>query len=569
MFWIYFFALNSLFFLPRYLMEARSSTFFPYKGLLEGPLKERIRFLINRYNYDIFRVSADFFFAVLFFLCFKSALPLNLWLAFFFIFFILIFIYQVYYHVFESIYQLEPTFYSNALMLKTGFQIFFRKFGWVNFLITLGIISLFALIFFFLKNLLILGYHFQFDTLAYMLVTCFGLLSLYSLFNYKYRSYGKIAFPSQIQSLFRNVQQSLITKANLENIDFENLVRDRPYQNLRLQDCPNIYFLVIESYGRILYDHPQLFADYQQYMQIFKRQLKEANWHCTSHLSQAPITGGASWISYTSALMGFKIKEQGTYLSLLYRPEMQRYEHFIRWLKNRGYKSFRLVPIPSFKGMKIPWDQYQSFYAIDEWIRPEEMQFKGKCYGFGPCPPDQYSLNFAQERIVEKTQQPFFLFFITQNSHSPFLSPEKVVPNWRDLYDASIPPQMSSSIFVQPKLEDYQKAIRYQMEFLFDFILKQGTSQDLFFLIGDHQPAAFTKPSDGWETPVHIISKNHELIKHFSAYGFSTGLVADVENPPLQHEGTFSLLVRELVRNYGPPGQMLPDYLPNGVNFPT
>ena len=307
----------------------------------------------------------------------------------------------------------------------------------------------------------------------------------------------------------------------------------------------------------LIYDRPKLFEDYRQYMAEFEAQLTGNQWHTTSHLSQAPITGGGSWISYTSAMMGFKIKEQGTYLSLMYREEMQRYQHLVRWLQHQGYKSYRLNPIPSFKGMKIPWEQYQSFYAIDEWIRAEEMQFKGKCYGFGPCPPDQYSLNFAHDWIKKQAQEPYFLFFITQNSHSPFLSPEKVVPNWRDLYDSNIPEEMSSSIFVQPKIEDYQKAIRYQMAFLTDFILKQGTDQDLFFLIGDHQPATFPKKEEGMETPVHIISKNAALINQFSQYGFTRGLVANAKTEPMQHESIFSLLVRELIRNYGLEGQGL------------
>lgn len=530
-------------------------------------MKERVRFLINRYNYDIFRVSADFFFASILFLLAKSWLPFEVWLGLFFVFLVLILTYHIYYQVFESIYQLEPTFYSNALMLKTGAQIFFRKFGWINFGIVVGALVLLALIFFLLKQMLLAGYHFQWQVGDYLIAIPFALLSLYSLFNYEYRSYGKIVFPSQVQSLIRNIRQSLTTKAYLDNMDFEKLVGNRPYHHLKLQDRPNIYFLVIESYGRLLYDHPQLFPHYQQYMQQLEQQLTDAQWYSTSHLSQAPITGGASWISYTSALMGFKIKEQGTYLSLMYQEEMQRYEHLVRWLQHQGYKSFRLVPIPSFKGMKIPWDQYRSFYAIDEWIRAKEMQFKGKCYGFGPCPPDQYSLHFAHEHITNRSTEPFFLFFITQNSHSPFLSPSEVVDDWRTLYDASIPPQMSSSIFVRPKLADYRSAIQYQLSFLVDFILKKGTSQDLFFLIGDHQPPTFPKPGAGLETPVHVISKNEALVRSFSNYGFSKGLLVEDKNAYLRHEGTFSLLVRELLQQYGKKGQSVPPYLPEGIGF--
>ena len=250
MFWIYFFTLNLFFFLPRYLMEAKSSTFIPYKGLLEGPLKERIRFLINRYNYDVFRVSVDFFMVTLIFLLAKDGLPLSLWHGGVFLFYVFLFSYHVYYHVFESIYQLEPTFYSNALMLKTGFQIFFRKFGWVNFGILLGLLSFLALVFFLLEKMLSLGLAFEFDLFSYALVVIFGLLSLYSLVTYEYRSYGKIVFSSQIQSFIRNIRLSNITKANLERIDFNTLVAKQPYGHLKLQKRPNIYFLVIESYGR-------------------------------------------------------------------------------------------------------------------------------------------------------------------------------------------------------------------------------------------------------------------------------------------------------------------------------
>lgn len=33
----------------------------------------------------------------------------------------------------------------------------------------------------------------------------------------------------------------------------------------------------------------------------------------------------------------------------------------------------------------------------------------------------------------------------------------------------------------------------------------------------------------------------------------------------MKHEGLYSMLVRELIRNYGPDDAKLPDYLPDGV----
>ena len=82
----------------------------------------------------------------------------------------------------------------------------------------------------------------------------------------------------------------------------------------------------------------------------------------------------------------------------------------MRFFKNKRYRNYRLVPIPAFKGMKIPWEKYERLYEIDEWIRAEDINFKGETHGFGPCPPDQYSLHFAHDRIKKLGEEPFFLF---------------------------------------------------------------------------------------------------------------------------------------------------------------
>ena len=566
-FWLYFFLINSFFFLPRYLLELQTSTFIPYKGLTEGPLKERVRFLINRYNYDIFRVSFDFFLLTVLFLFLRDYLTTQQYLWIVFPIFILLWVYQLYYHIFESIYQLEPTFHSDSLMLKTGFNLFFKSFGWVNFSITVGIILFFSLVFFLLSKLLTLVAIANCGALTIALSLLFGLMGIYSLLTYKYKSYGKIVFPSQIQSLYRNIRQSLITKRNLDAYDFKALAAHRPYADLQLSTKPNIHFLVVESYGRILYDHPELFADYQQRMQSFEALLAEKQWHTASHLSTSPISGGSSWISFTTLLFGLCIKDQGSYLTMLHHPDMQEYPNIMRVMRELAYKTYRLVAIPKFRGMKIPWDAYQSFYAIDEWINFEDLNYQGKMYGFGPCPPDQYSLNFAHQYIKEQEESPYFLFFITQNSHSPFGSPTQVVDDWQTLNEPFGEAQFSSSIFVQPKLEDYQKAISYQLENLTDFIHKKGAENDIFIIAGDHQPPIFPKPGDGWETPIHIISKNKAFIDALKHYEFSEGLLADKNKTPFRHEGVYSMFMREFFQYYGADTSTLPDYKPEGVKF--
>ena len=567
-FWFYFLIFNSLFFIPRYLLERKTSSFFPYKGFLKGPISERIRFAINRFNYDVFRLSFDLLWLTLLVWSFSEVITPSVITGIFFSCFVLLWTYHLYYHIFESVYQIEPVFYSDWLMLKTGFQLFFRDLKGVNLLIVLGVIAVLCIIGFALSSFVLLLPEVSFSLLSQIAFLIFGLLGLYSLFNYNYKAYGKIVFPSQLQSLIRNITLSLKTKAYLDSFDFKSLSEHRPYQNYQLAQKPNVYFLVIESYGKLLYDHPQLKQTYQTQVKEMQRALEAQNWHSATHLSTSPITAGASWVSYTSALFGFNIPDQGAYITLLHRPEMRKYEHLMRWFRKQGYRNYRLSTIAGFQGMKIPWDDYQDFYALDEWIKYEDMGYTGRLHGFGPCPPDQFALGYAQAKM-ENQSDPHFLFFITQNSHSPFVAPSLAM-SWEDLNDGTQAKDLedSSSIFVRPKLEDYREAIAYQLQFIQQFILEHANKEDLFILIGDHQPPVIATAEDGMQTPVHIISQNEAFVEGFQEYGFELGLWKNEREQYLEHPALFSWLVRSLWKSFGKKTeQEAPEYLKKGIVF--
>lgn len=532
-FLIIYILLNTFYFLPRYILERKRSSFFPYKGLLKGSIGERVRFLINRYNYDVFRVQIDFFILTLLFVVFKAYLSIELWYVLFLLVYLLTWIYHIYYHAFEHIYQLEPLFFRDKLMFKTGAQIFFKEFGKRNILIALGVILTLFLLTFLLYQMLDAAYHDSWPTHYLYAVIPFVLLALYSLNTYNYKAYGKIAFPSSLQSLFRNIKYSLQTASEIKNMDFEELENKYASEKVDMENAPNIYFIPIESYGNVLYTHPELRDFYFNKLEEVQSRLSEKAWHSATALSTAPVTGGASWVSYSSMLFGFDFKDQGVYLSLLEREDMHSYPHMMRWLGRAGYSVFRPSPIAGFDGMKIPWDNYQSFYALDEWIKYEDMDYHGPLYGFGPCPPDQFTLHFSKEYIQNKVHQPYFLFFITQNSHSPFVGPTKVEKDWKNLDDGSAPVVTeSSSIFVKPTLKDYRKSIAYQLDFLTNFILTEAEENDLFVLVGDHQPPFIATSEDDFNTPLHVISKNKAFV---SSFHFDDGMRSLSEEAVLHH----------------------------------
>ncbi|MEZ4679061.1 MAG: hypothetical protein R2932_33080 [Caldilineaceae bacterium] len=116
--------------------------------------------------------------------------------------------------------------------------------------------------------------------------------------------------------------------------------------------------------------------------------------------------------------------------------------------------------------------------------------------------------------------------------------------------------------------QDYFNAIAYDLNTLVQFILQNDDKDALYVLIGDHQPPRVSRRADGFDTPIHIISRDAELITAFQEQGFAPGLWVTDQEPTMKHEGLYSLLVRALLSN-GTDTTTLPPYLPDGFVTPA
>ena len=74
---------------------------------------------------------------------------------------------------------------------------------------------------------------------------------------------------------------------------------------------------------------------------------------------------------------------------------------------------------------------------------------------------------------------------------------------------------------------EYLQAELYQIGYLSQLITEVGDENDVFILIGDHQPFFYTTFEDSRQTPVHIISKNMKLLTLLNKAGFVKGLRTD------------------------------------------
>ena len=255
--------------------------------------------------------------------------------------------------------------------------------------------------------------------------------------------------------------------------------------------------LFIESYGKIVYDNETVRSNYIDQMTSKEAVLSSSGWKSVSAFSVSPVTGGRSWLAYTSFMLGAKIDEQATYRYLVDNENI-RFSGFFQNLQISGYRTYRLSVLPDDRG-NIPYDDYSRMYGFDQWIHRNDINYNGRVYGWGPAPDDQYSLNFANEYMRSK-KQPFALFFINLNTHNPFDSPTELVNDWKELgKEIDGGNKVSESKFFQkPTIMDYAKSIKYQFDYLTEFIIKEGGKDDLFILIGDHQPPLLTGRSDGF-----------------------------------------------------------------------
>jgi len=373
---------------------------------------------------------------------------------------------------------------------------------------------------------------------------------------------------SLVYKLHKNITDSITAYYNVLATGDAALQNAYDYSVYDLRESPNIYLIFVESYGSVLYKREDYREAYTSLLSQLERELQKGGWYAASTLSEAPTWGGGSWMSYTSALFGMRIDTHPQFLSLLEQYQANPYPDLGHWLKAQGYEYVRLSSL-SVELKEEEWGKYKNFYGVDRWMRYTDLDFQGSHYGWGPSPPDQYVLHFAHQAINAASNKPVFFFFITQNSHYPWVPLPEVVDDWRTLNSGTVQEQVSlpEAIPHEVRRSNYLNSIEYELRFLTDFILKTADDESIYVLIGDHQPQRVSRRSDGFDTPIHIVGKDPALVDTFLEYGFVRGLIVHDAQPTIRHEGFYSMFVRALLAQYGKGIKVLPDYLPSGITL--
>ena len=583
-FWFSLVILNSLFLLPEVLFHPAQNQLIPLPPL-HAPRGwyDFVVFFFRRENIDFFRLVVDFYFllTVLWLTRKTRYFQLIRRIA------IVVYLFLLLFHAYDTImlftFGHHPILYNDLKLALGAFYLlvdisFSRLFLGILVIIIPSIITLTLIPFFF--NTLAL----RIEKMNLKRATLIAGIALWAMilgfafwFTFQYQ---KSCFRWVTPKIVQNIKESYRVHQSLE------VLKTAPidsayysYQNIPLVQKPNIYLFLLESYGKVLAERPELRPAYFEMMKKFENELHSTGWFTATNYSASPISGGISWLSIATTLNGMKIKDQALYSLLLSR--VRNLPGLVQFLKSQHYHTFNLQPMNRPRA-GYSFSEYDAFFPFDTQVYFDKLHFQASPFGYGFI-PDQYSLFFTHQNYLRSALQPYFLFFMTTSSHYPWTNVPRYISHWDSLNPGTGEARNSHNLisnvegtyyvrFMSKKhLENYLKAMEYEIKFSLKYIEQLAPPNSIFIILGDHQPPFITNEQSSFQTPIHIISRDSLLTGSLQEYGFQPGLTKSSEaGNTIRHESIYSLLVRTLASRYSElPREKLPEFKPRGVPLST
>lgn len=356
-------------------------------------------------------------------------------------------------------------------------------------------------------------------------ITSSFLLALY-LAGYAGAPVSKLhLFSLPVSGMFIQQAGFVAAVANADEI-LDILTREKPLGDFPLPKLgkTDVILHFIESYGAVAFDAPEIAAAITPSRNHLAEEISRSGRRVVSAMVVSPTFGGGSWLAHSSVMTGLNINDQSTYNLLLTRKVPTLSTRFTAL----GYRSVALMP-----GLRNEWPEGR-FYNFAYIYGAPELRYEGPAFGWWTI-PDQYSMMRLKELELDRSERsPLFVMFTAISSHMPFRPTPPYQPDWSRMltdqpYDEAVVREALSSLPEWTNLRPaYAGTLTYTFEYLAGFVREQANRDFLWILIGDHQPAASVS-GEGvrWDSPVHIISTNNQLIEALLQHGFVEGLVPD------------------------------------------
>jgi hypothetical protein len=284
----------------------------------------------------------------------------------------------------------------------------------------------------------------------------------------------------------------------------------------------DVYVMFFESYGETVLTNPQYRSIIEPTLVGFEAALQERGFGVRSGLMESPIRGGQSWLAHGTFLSGARLGDQGLY-DLMLTSDRQS---LVRYFSRAGYRTLAVMP-----ALSRPWPEGE-FWGFEKIWRTGDMGYAGPHFGWAAI-PDQYTLDFIHRREKRQRDRPLFIEYALISSHGPWEPLPPLLDDWESLGDGSVfgkAKLVGGTPAYQPMWSDiprkYVDSVDYTLKTLREYVMRYVTDDSLIIILGDHQPAPLiTGEGASRSVPVHVISRDPELLAPFEEWGFVPGMV--------------------------------------------
>ncbi|MGC1887010.1 MAG: hypothetical protein WA709_13090 [Stellaceae bacterium] len=308
-----------------------------------------------------------------------------------------------------------------------------------------------------------------------------------------------------------------------------------PGSNLAGLKRRDVYLVYIESYGTTVFDTSEFRSALRGPLADFEAALREAGYTIASNRLVSPTFGGGSWLAHATLASGVRLDDPVLY-SQLFRS---RRKLLPGYLKDAGWHAIEIMP-----GIKEPAPEARA-WGFDRDVYAAELGYHGPSFGWFVI-PDQFTLERAAEiREALGSETPVFTQIVLVSSHIPFSPVPPYLADWRDAGAFTTVPAAAWEEILRPPdwavlAPGYLKSLQYDFAVLGDWLAKHLTGNGLVILLGDHQPPAVVGGElQQWTVPVHVLSRDPDLIAPFISAGYVAGLVPPPPTPPAKGMETF------------------------------
>lgn len=292
---------------------------------------------------------------------------------------------------------------------------------------------------------------------------------------------------------------------------------------------PTVLVFVVESYGQVLLE-AEKYKGWHKTLSGHQSSLTQKGYFMRSTAYRAPVFGGSSWLANATILCRFMVQSEKTFKSLFKANTKCLPTQF----NEAGYQTV----FAASNTTKIT-PEYTTRFPFENFYPRDELSYKGPRISWSYM-PDQYVIDVIEKRILStKSVRPRFVYYKLTSSHHPWDTIPPYLEDWSRIGDGTVyntvkMTRFPGNEFLGGKLynEGYLSSVEYSMETVVGYLNQMPPDRHILAIVlGDHQPR---KPvadiaTSPWTVPLHIISRDKELVERFSHEGYTEGLFTTSE----------------------------------------